>query len=91
MAWLNKLQEHEDAENLSLFQKIDHIVVDGEKILPSTVGVLSAENPAESPTMRYRVPSAILGRLSTRLIRKQRSRRDNYKESQCQSASGTSP
>jgi hypothetical protein len=35
MAWLNKLQEHEDAENLSLFQKIDHIVVDGEKILPS--------------------------------------------------------
>jgi len=35
MAWLNKLQEHEDTENLSLFQKIDHIIVDGEKILPS--------------------------------------------------------
>ena len=35
MAWLNNLKEHEDAQDLSLFQKIDHIIVDGEKILPS--------------------------------------------------------
>ncbi len=35
MAWLNNLQEHDQAQDLSLFQKIDHIVVDGEKILPS--------------------------------------------------------
>lgn len=35
MAWLNNLQEQENTENLSLFQKIDHIIVDGEKILPS--------------------------------------------------------
>lgn len=35
MAWLNNLQEQEHAQDLSLFQKIDHIIVDGEKILPS--------------------------------------------------------
>lgn len=35
MAWLNNLQEHADTQDLSLFQKIDHIIVDGEKILPS--------------------------------------------------------
>jgi len=35
MAWLNNLQEQAHTENLSLFKKIDHIVIDGEKILPS--------------------------------------------------------
>ena len=34
-AWLNQLQESEDSGSLSLFQKIDHIVVEGETILPS--------------------------------------------------------
>ena len=34
LAWLNKLQEHDD-ESYSLFQRIDHIVVEGEKILPN--------------------------------------------------------
>lgn len=33
-AWLNKLQEKDESE-YSLFQRIDHIVVDGEKILPN--------------------------------------------------------
>jgi len=35
MAWLNNLQEQAHTGNLSLFKKIDHIVIDGEKILPS--------------------------------------------------------
>lgn len=34
LAWLNKLKEHEN-ESLSLFQRIDHILIDGEKILPN--------------------------------------------------------
>ncbi len=35
MAWLNNLYEQEHAQELALFKKIDHIIVDGEKILPS--------------------------------------------------------
>ena len=34
LAWLNKLKEDEN-ESLSLFQRIDHILIDGEKILPN--------------------------------------------------------
>ncbi|RZG71715.1 hypothetical protein EXU29_12750 [Acinetobacter wuhouensis] len=35
MAWLNNLHEQEHAQGLALFKKIDHIIVEGEKILPS--------------------------------------------------------
>ena len=35
MAWLSNLQEHADTQDLTKKKKIDHIIVDGEKILPS--------------------------------------------------------